>query len=95
MVALSKLGAPEGEAPSLALLRDASASKEARAAAACALHGILGKNAGNPDTLRALEKMVRGNDAAMRSNAANALGGARGLPPENRTALMLELSLPF
>lgn len=95
LVALANLGDGAGEAPALALVRDASASAEARVAGVYALRGILAKNPGRPDTLHALEKMARGDDATLRTAACGALGGASGLSPEARATLMLDLSLPY
>lgn len=95
LVALGKLGDGAGEGPALALMKDSTASPEARIAAVYALRGILAKNAGRPDTLHALESMARGSDAALRTAACGALGGSSGLAPESRSALLLDLSLPF
>lgn len=97
LIALSKLGAPEAEGAALKVMRDATASAEARLAAAAALRGILANAGGNPDTLRALEAAARGGaaDPTLRSAACAALGGAKALATEKRSALLLELSLPF
>lgn len=93
--ALAKLGSNDGQRPALGVFTNEAASVEARVAAAIALGGILARNAALPETLAALEKALQGEDAALRTAAARALGQARGLDTKARGGLLMEHRLTY
>lgn len=95
MRALGKIGPGEAQEPAAALFADSSASTEARVAAATALEGILARNQAQPGTITALRTALAGDDAALRSAAARALGAAMSLETSVRSELLLENSVEF
>lgn len=95
LLALSKVGAAEGQAPATMLFVDTTASTEARVAAANALAGILARNEASPATMTALEAALAGSDADIKSAAAKVLGAAASLAMEDRSKLLLANGVRF
>lgn len=95
LYALGKLGAPEAEGAALGVFLNASASGEARVAAATALGGVLEDNTGTAGSITALRGALDSADAALRGAAALALGGAKALSVADRSAMLLARAVKY
>lgn len=95
LMALAKLGAPEAEGPALGVFLNASASAQARVAAATTLGGVLEDNTGTAGSITALRGALDSTDAALRGAAALALGGAKALSVADRSAMLLARAIKY
>lgn len=95
LLALAKIGAPEAEGAALGVFLNASASAEARVAAATALGGVLEDNTGTAGSITALRGALDSADAALRGAAALALGGAKALSVADRSAMLLARAVKY
>ncbi|MBK6941806.1 MAG: HEAT repeat domain-containing protein [Planctomycetes bacterium] len=95
LMALAKLGAPEAEGAALGVFLNASASADARVAAATALGGVLEENTGTAGSITALRGALDSADASLRGAAALALGGAKALSLADRSAMLLARAVKY